>query len=170
MLQLLRVSLPPLAHALRRARERADGANGTLAPPARGARQAAVDPLRASARHVSMPVNPRSDLAAFAQRAVQGVQEWEAGYGPMSTHESLALDPALVDGALDELIGRLHDNYPFFHPRYAGQMLKPPHPAAVAGYLAAMQINPNAHALDGGPATAGLEREVVAQLAGMFGF
>jgi glutamate/tyrosine decarboxylase-like PLP-dependent enzyme len=117
-----------------------------------------------------MPVNPRSDLAAFVQRAVQGVQDWEAGYGPMSTHETLAVDPALVNEALDELIGRLHDNYPFFHPRYAGQMLKPPHPAAVAGYLAAMQINPNAHALDGGPATSHLEREVVTQLAQVFGY
>src|SRR6202451_3003193 len=49
-------------------------------------------------------------------------------------------------------------------------MPKPPHPAAVAGYLAAMLINPNNHALDGGPATAAMEKEVVAQLAVMFGF
>ena len=65
---------------------------------------------------------------------------------------------------------RLTDNYPFFHPAYAGQMLKPPHPAAVVGYLAAMLINPNNHALDGGPATAEMEKEVVSQLAAMFGF
>src|SRR2546430_11217479 len=38
------------------------------------------------------------------------------------------------------------------------------------GYLTAMLINPNNHALDGGPATARMEKEVVAQLAGMFGF
>jgi glutamate/tyrosine decarboxylase-like PLP-dependent enzyme len=49
-------------------------------------------------------------------------------------------------------------------------MLKPPHPAAVAGYLAAMLINPNNHALDGGPATSAMEKETVAQLAAMFGF
>ena len=72
--------------------------------------------------------------------------------------------------AFAEFTERLADNYPFFHPRYAGQMLKPPHPAAVAGYLAAMLINPNNHALDGGPATARMEREVTAQLAAMFGF
>ena len=72
--------------------------------------------------------------------------------------------------AFAEFTERLADNYPFFHPRYAGQMLKPPHPAAVAGYLAAMLINPNNHALDGGPATARMEREVTAQLADMFGF
>src|SRR3712207_6417597 len=49
-------------------------------------------------------------------------------------------------------------------------MLKPPHPAAIVGYLAAMLINPNNHALDGGPATAKMEREVVKQLATMFGY
>jgi glutamate/tyrosine decarboxylase-like PLP-dependent enzyme len=49
-------------------------------------------------------------------------------------------------------------------------MLKPPHPVAIAGYAAAMLINPNNHALDGGPATAKMEREVVRQLAEMFGY
>jgi len=48
-------------------------------------------------------------------------------------------------------------------------MLKPPHPVAIAGYLAAMLVNPNNHALDGGPGTSSLEVEVVEQLAGMFG-
>lgn len=71
---------------------------------------------------------------------------------------------------LSELEHRLTDNYPFFHPRYAGQMLKPPHPIAVAAYLMAMQINPNNHALDGGPATAAMEIESVRQIAGMFGY
>jgi glutamate/tyrosine decarboxylase-like PLP-dependent enzyme len=60
-------------------------------------------------------------------------------------------------------------HYPFFHPRYAGQMLKPPHPVAVVGYLAAMLVNPNNHALDGGPGTSALERDVVDELAAMFG-
>jgi len=63
----------------------------------------------------------------------------------------------------------MEDHYPFFHPRYAGQMLKPPHPAAVAGYLAAMLVNPNNPALDGGPGTSALEIEVVERLAAMFG-
>jgi len=71
--------------------------------------------------------------------------------------------------AFAEFTERLADNYPFFHPRYAGQMLKPRTRPAVAGYLAAMLINPNNHALDGGPATARMEREVTAQLADMFG-
>jgi glutamate/tyrosine decarboxylase-like PLP-dependent enzyme len=49
-------------------------------------------------------------------------------------------------------------------------MLNRPHPAAVVGYLATMLINPSNHALDSGPATASMEKEVVGQLAAMFGF
>jgi glutamate/tyrosine decarboxylase-like PLP-dependent enzyme len=49
-------------------------------------------------------------------------------------------------------------------------MIKPPHPVAVLGYLTAMLINPNNHAQDSGPATARMERESIAALAGMFGF
>ena len=69
-------------------------------------------------------------------------------------------------GAPAELRDRLRNNYPFFHPRYVGQMLKPPHPAAVIGYLSTMLINPNNHALDGGPATAQMEKEVVTAAGG----
>jgi NAD(P)-dependent dehydrogenase (short-subunit alcohol dehydrogenase family) len=39
----------------------------------------------------------------------------------------------------------------------------------VVAYLTTMLVNPNNHALDGGPATGAMEKEVVAQLAGMFG-
>jgi len=49
-------------------------------------------------------------------------------------------------------------------------MLKPPHAIASTAYFLAQQINPNNHALDGGPATAALEREAIATLATMFGY
>jgi glutamate/tyrosine decarboxylase-like PLP-dependent enzyme len=75
-----------------------------------------------------------------------------------------------LEAAFQRLTERLTDNYPFGHPNYVGQMLKPPHPAAVLGYVTAMLINPNNHALDGGPATAQMEKEVVGRLADMFGF
>ena len=78
-------------------------------------------------------------------------------------------DPARFDAAWDEFSSGWRGNYPFFHPRYAGQMLKPPHPVAAAAYVAAMHVNPNNHALDGGPATSEMEKEVVARLAAMFG-
>jgi glutamate/tyrosine decarboxylase-like PLP-dependent enzyme len=84
--------------------------------------------------------------------------------------ETLRLSQDTARAVLGELIDRLRDNYPFFHPSYAGQMLKPPHPIAALAYFLAMQINPNNHALDGGPATAKMETEVVAELARMFGY
>ena len=40
------------------------------------------------------------------------------------------IDSEALRGAMQELQSRMQDNYPFFHPMYAGQMLKPPHPVA----------------------------------------
>ncbi|MBT8130880.1 MAG: aminotransferase class V-fold PLP-dependent enzyme [Gammaproteobacteria bacterium] len=65
---------------------------------------------------------------------------------------------------------RLHDNYPYFHPLYVGQMLKPPHPVARLAYALAMYINPNNHALDGGRASSRMEKEAVAEIGRMFGW
>ena len=70
---------------------------------------------------------------------------------------------------LAEVAERLQDNYPYFHPLYAGQMLKPPHPVARLAYALAMWVNPNNHALDGGRASSAMEKEAVAQIAAMFG-
>ncbi|MEH0541769.1 aminotransferase class V-fold PLP-dependent enzyme [Streptomyces sp. B21-105] len=111
------------------------------------------------------------DLQHWLGRAVHAIQEWTDTYSPYEPHPSLHVDDERFASAVQELTGRLTTgNYPFFHPHYAGQMLKPPHPAAVVGHLATMLINPNNHALDGGPATAAMEREAVAQLAAMFGY
>jgi glutamate/tyrosine decarboxylase-like PLP-dependent enzyme len=110
------------------------------------------------------------DLHGWVTRAVRAVQDWEASFGPFQRHPSLELSEERFAAAFEAFAERLRDNYPYFHPRYAGQMIKPPHPAAVAGYLAAMLINPNNHALDAGPATSAMEKEVVAALARMFGF
>ncbi len=93
---------------------------------------------------------------------------WEPSPGPGPGHPALAVDPQRFAAAWAAYSGRMQDNYPFFHPRYAGQMLKPPHPVAVAGYLAAMLLNPNNHALDGGPATGAMEKELIGDLAAMF--
>jgi glutamate/tyrosine decarboxylase-like PLP-dependent enzyme len=109
------------------------------------------------------------DLRQWISRGIDAVQEWQAGFGPFEPHASLQVSDEVFAAAFGDFAARLGDNYPFFHPFFAGQMLKPPHPAAVAGYLTAMLINPNNHALDGGPATARMEKEVVAQLAAMFG-
>jgi glutamate/tyrosine decarboxylase-like PLP-dependent enzyme len=110
------------------------------------------------------------DLKHWLGRADDAIQKWAGTFGPYEPHPSLHVDDDTFGAVFDEFTVRLRDNYPFFHPSYAGQMLKPPHPAAVVGHLTAMLINPNNHALDGGPATAAMEREAVARLAEMFGF
>lgn len=84
--------------------------------------------------------------------------------------ETLKTDEKLFESVSQEFIERLKDNYPFHHPLYIGQMLKPPADEAIIAYLAAMAINPNNHALDGGPATAKMEKEVIADFANLFGF
>lgn len=65
---------------------------------------------------------------------------------------------------------RLKNTYPFFHPHYAGQMLKPPAQIASLAYFSAMLMNPNNHALDGGPSTSELEKEAVDEIAKMIGY
>jgi tyrosine decarboxylase/aspartate 1-decarboxylase len=69
-----------------------------------------------------------------------------------------------------EVADKMKDNYPYFHPFYAGQMLKPPHPIARLAYMLSLWINPNNHAIDGGRASSRMEKEAVAGLAGMFGW
>jgi glutamate/tyrosine decarboxylase-like PLP-dependent enzyme len=102
-------------------------------------------------------------------RAANLVAEWEEQFGSAPAHPASEPDPDRLAEAWNAFAERMADHYPFFHPRYAGQMLKPPHPVAVAGYLAAMLVNPNNHALDGGPGTSALEVEVVEQLGAMLG-
>ena len=69
-----------------------------------------------------------------------------------------------------EVAERMQDNFPYQHPLYAGQMLKPPHAIARLAYALSMWINPNNHALDGGRASSAMEKECVADIARMFGW
>ncbi len=109
-------------------------------------------------------------FAAMLTEVVDGQRNFRDTWVPFSDDPSLQIDDDHLRSALRALQEKLRDNYPFFHPMYAGQMLKPPHPAAMLGYLAAMLINPNNHALDGGPATGQIEKDLVGDLARMFGF
>jgi glutamate/tyrosine decarboxylase-like PLP-dependent enzyme len=79
-------------------------------------------------------------------------------------------DLAGLEQVIMRVAGRMQDNYPYFHPYYAGQMLKPPHPVARLAYMLSLWINPNNHALDGGRASSAMEKEAVAAIAGMFGW
>jgi tyrosine decarboxylase / aspartate 1-decarboxylase len=76
--------------------------------------------------------------------------------------------PAEVETILLEVAAKMQDNFPYHHPLYAGQMLKPPHEIARLAYMLAMWLNPNNHALDGGRASSAMEKEAVANLATLF--
>jgi tyrosine decarboxylase / aspartate 1-decarboxylase len=104
------------------------------------------------------------DLFKILSAAQQRLDAGSAHLPPYST-------PPLGESAtaiLHQVADRLRDNYPYAHPLYAGQMLKPPHPIARAAYALAMSVNPNNHALDGGRASSAMEIEAVAALAKMF--
>ncbi|HXP18724.1 MAG TPA: aminotransferase class V-fold PLP-dependent enzyme [Streptosporangiaceae bacterium] len=109
------------------------------------------------------------DLQRWLSSGVAAIEDWQASFAPFERDPASRISDEAFASVFGAFTERLRDNYPFFHPSYAGQMLKPPHPVAVVGYLTAMLINPNNHALDGGPATARMEKEAVARLAEMFG-
>jgi len=101
---------------------------------------------------------------------IQAAKTLDAGFSKLRPLESQAPGIERLAETLNATAERLQDNYPYFHPLYAGQMLKPPHPVAMLAYALAMWINPNNHALDGGRATSAMEKEAVAEIAGMFGW
>ncbi|HEX9370614.1 MAG TPA: aminotransferase class I/II-fold pyridoxal phosphate-dependent enzyme [Roseiflexaceae bacterium] len=93
----------------------------------------------------------------------------ESGFAALPPFET-PVDMAALRGVLLEAAERMRDNFPYQHPLYAGQMLKPPHPVARLAYALALWINPNNHALDGGRASSAMEKEALAQIAQMFGW
>jgi glutamate/tyrosine decarboxylase-like PLP-dependent enzyme len=101
---------------------------------------------------------------------LNALKKLDAGFAGLPLFEAQAIDEKKLAGVLSATAERLQDNYPYFHPLYAGQMLKPPHPIARLAYALAMWINPNNHALDGGRATSAMEKEAVAEIAVMFGW
>src|SRR5580704_13675562 len=108
----------------------------------------------------------QKSLEAF----LEAVKRLDAGFAGLPAFESKTPGLRGIPEVLNAAAERLQDKYPYFHPLYAGQMLKPPHPVARLAYALAMWINPNNHALDGGRATSAMEKEAVAQIAGMFGW
>ncbi|MFI9724175.1 pyridoxal phosphate-dependent decarboxylase family protein [Streptomyces sp. NPDC052396] len=109
------------------------------------------------------------DLHHWLPRAAEVMERWGERFGPYTPHPSQEIDDAAFAPVFERFAKRLEDNYPFFHPRYAGQMVKPPHPAAIVGYVTAMRFNPNNHAAEGGPATTEMERQCIDALGAMLG-
>ena len=110
-----------------------------------------------------MPIDPVPGLLSRATELL------EKEFVSLPAFEPV-IDKEKVAGVLEEVAHRLGDNYPYFHPLYAGQMLKPPHPVARAAYALAMTVNPNNHARDGGRASSEMEIEAVRAIAAMFGW
>src|SRR6202789_2260634 len=111
-----------------------------------------------------MPDDPALRLLAGA------MPQLEASFRDLPPHSSDSSSADAMAAVLAEVAERMADNYPYFHPLYAGQMLKPPHPVARAAYALAMYINPNNHARDGGRASSQMEIEAVGEIARMFGW
>lgn len=101
---------------------------------------------------------------------LDALKKLDQGFSNLPEFDSKAAGMERLGEVLEATAGRLHDNYPYFHPLYVGQMLKPPHPVAQLAYALAMWINPNNHALDGGRASSKMEKEAVAEIARMFGW
>jgi glutamate/tyrosine decarboxylase-like PLP-dependent enzyme len=108
----------------------------------------------------------RESLGVFSEVA----RKLDDGFARLPAFQNRSPEMARLAEVLNATAERLQDNYPYFHPLYAGQMLKPPHPVARLAYALAMWINPNNHALDGGRATSAMEKEAVAEIAGMYGW
>ena len=108
-----------------------------------------------------------TETLELVARALKTLDE---GFASLPDPEAAVPGRAGMAGVIDEVADHLRDNFPYFHPLYAGQMLKPPHPIARAAYALATWINPNNHALDGGRASSAMEKEAVAQLAAMIGW
>jgi len=101
---------------------------------------------------------------------LESLEKLDAGFSTLPEFDARVPGAGSVAEILASTSERLQDNYPYFHPLYAGQMLKPPHPVARLAYALAQWINPNNHALDGGRATSAMEKEAVAGIAEMFGW
>lgn len=88
----------------------------------------------------------------------------------LSYNEDVVSSFDITEKILLEVADKMSNNYPYHHPLYAGQMLKPPHSVAKLAYTLAMRINPNNHALDGSKASSPMEKEAVTKMAEMFGY
>ena len=113
---------------------------------------------------------PADSSLRLLNQILPRLQREFAALPPYAPEENYAGADERMAAVLAGISGRMADNFPYFHPLYAGQMMKPPHPIARAAYAMAMWINPNNHSLDGGRASSRFEVESVREIAGMFGW
>ena len=113
---------------------------------------------------------PNDPVPGLLSRATEVLEAEFRSLPAFEPEPAAASSPEMMAQVLETTAHRLGNNYPYFHPLYAWQMLKPPHPVARAAYALAMTINPNNHARDGGRASSEMEIEAVAEIARMFGW
>lgn len=111
----------------------------------------------------------RQELSTCLNWLQQAAEQLQSGFPDLPPIDH-APPPKEWNDILQDVAERLWENYPYHHPLYAGQMLKPPHPLPHLAYALAMLLNPNNHALDGGRASSTMEQEVVRQLGELFGW
>lgn len=109
-------------------------------------------------------------MTDLLRHALERLDDWRSQWPDDADDPLIRESEAGWPAVMEALAERLKGNYPFHSPYYAGQMLKPPHPVAWAAYALTASLNPNNHALDGGPPTSELEKEVVADLGRLFGY
>src|SRR6056297_3811273 len=126
--------------------------------------------LRCVNKKITDRLNSYAPYLPLFGKLIKELDQWRESYGSEIHSRAVHLDPEEIAKTTEALAEKLKGNYPFHHPQYAGQMLKPPHPAAWLAYALTMTINPNNHALDGGPPTSEMEKEAVAKLAEMVGY
>lgn len=111
-----------------------------------------------------MNLNPQATAILLS-----AAQKLKAGFEHLPEIPN-SFDPLSCESILTLVAEKLQDNYPYQHPFYLGQMMKPPHPVAQLAYSLAMSINPNNHALDGGRASSQMEQECIQHMASMVGW
>ncbi|MFN4111952.1 MAG: pyridoxal phosphate-dependent decarboxylase family protein [Ignavibacteria bacterium] len=105
----------------------------------------------------------------FLLKARSSYEIYKNRFPNFKAYEFLTLNKK-QEKILKKLFQRLFNSYPTFHPNYIGQMIKPPADIASLSYFIAMLYNSNNHALDGGPETSYLEKEVIEELSKMIGY
>lgn len=121
----------------------------------------------------SLSDHPQPNAAA-TPAILSGVQIFRA-LDPLHKDEAwsdtpvLGIDETQLLSAWTEFVSLLGKLPPFHHPDYAAHMQKPPHPAAISAYIAAMLVDPNNYTRESGEATLQMESEAVAKLARMLG-
>ncbi len=105
----------------------------------------------------------------FLLKAISSYEDYKKIFPKFEPFELTRLNKK-QEKILIKLFKRLHNTYPTFHPNYIGQMIKPPVEIASLSYFIAMLYNSNNHALDGGPETSFLEKEVIEELTKMIGY